>query len=175
MTIEELGVSPLAHGVQTQQYLLEHLLCVELRLLLVKIQIFDFDVVVEFGQDRIILRPHLAEICFLRNAPFGIKAHQEDLDGVDLRRRKIFVAAQNVFQKRNMLCQPRGLAEGARRVHIIRVCVGIPAARFQQIDLIRSLDDVRKTPADCATHLPLLMLHVQRNDRLSRFQEVQKQ
>ena len=84
VTIEELGVSPLAHGVQTQQYLLEHLLCVELRLLLVKIQIFDFDVVVEFGQDRIILRPHLAEICFLRNAPFGIKAHQEDLDGVDL-------------------------------------------------------------------------------------------
>ena len=55
VTIEELGVSPLAHGVQTQQYLLEHLLCVELRLLLVKIQIFDFDVVVEFGQDRIIL------------------------------------------------------------------------------------------------------------------------
>ena len=73
-----------------------------------------------------------------------------------------------------MLCQPRGLAEGARRVHIIRVCVGIPAARFQQIDLIRSLDDVRKTPADCAAHLPLLMLHVQRNDRLSRLQKIQQ-
>ena len=55
VTIEELGVSPLAHGVQTQQYLLEHLLCVELRLLLVKIQVFDLDVVIEFRKDRIIL------------------------------------------------------------------------------------------------------------------------
>ena len=55
MTIEELGVSPLAHGVQTQQYLLEHLLCVELRLLLVKIQVFNLDVVIEFRKDRIIL------------------------------------------------------------------------------------------------------------------------
>ena len=55
MTIEELGISPLAHGVQAQQHLLEHLLRVELRLLLVKIQVFDLDVVVEFGQDRIIL------------------------------------------------------------------------------------------------------------------------
>ena len=55
MTIEELRVGALAHGVQPQQHLLEHLLCVELRLLLVKVQVFDFDVVVEFGQDRIIL------------------------------------------------------------------------------------------------------------------------
>ena len=55
MTIEELRVSALAHGVQPQQHLLEHLLCVELQLLLVKVQVFDFDVVVEFGQDRIIL------------------------------------------------------------------------------------------------------------------------
>ena len=54
MTIEELRVGALAHGVQTQQYLLEHLLCVELWFCFVKVQIFDFDVVVEFGQDRII-------------------------------------------------------------------------------------------------------------------------
>ncbi len=55
VTIEELRVSSLAHGVQAQQHLLEHLLCIELRLLLVKIQVFDFDVVIEFRKDRIIL------------------------------------------------------------------------------------------------------------------------
>ena len=55
VTIEELRVSSLAHGVQAQQHLLEHLLCIELRLLLVKIQVFNLDVVIEFRKDRIIL------------------------------------------------------------------------------------------------------------------------
>ena len=55
MTIEELRVGTLAHGVQTQQYLLEHLLCVELWFCFVKVQIFDFDIVIEFRKDWIVL------------------------------------------------------------------------------------------------------------------------
>ena len=55
VAIEELCIGAPAHGVQTQQHLLEHLLCVELRLCFIKIQVFDLDIVIEFGQDRIIL------------------------------------------------------------------------------------------------------------------------
>ena len=74
-----------------------------------------------------------------------------------------------------MLRQPGGLPERFRRVHIIWVCIGVPAAGFQQIDLIRSLDDVRKAPTERLAQLPLFMLHVQRDDRLSCFQEVEQE
>ena len=74
-----------------------------------------------------------------------------------------------------MLRQSGGLPERFGRVHIIWVCIGVPAAGFQQIDLIRSLDDVRKAPTERLAHLPLLMLHIQRNDRFPSFKEVQEQ
>ena len=74
-----------------------------------------------------------------------------------------------------MLRQSGGLPEGFRRIHIVRISVGIPASWFQQIDLIRSLDDVRKAPTERLAHLPLLMLHIQRNDRFPSFKEVQEQ
>ena len=73
-----------------------------------------------------------------------------------------------------MLRQPGGLPERFGRVHIIWVCIGVPAAGFQQIDLIRSLDDVRKAPTERLAQLPLLMLHIQRNDRFACFQEVEQ-
>ena len=73
-----------------------------------------------------------------------------------------------------MLGKPRGLPERFGRVHIIWVCIGVPAAGFQQIDLIRSLDDVREAPTERLTQLPLLMLHIQRDDRFSCFQKVEQ-
>ena len=73
-----------------------------------------------------------------------------------------------------MLRQPGRLPEGFRRVHVVWVRVGVPAAGFQQIDLIRSLDDVRKAPTERLAQLPLLMLHIQRNDRFACFQEVEQ-
>ena len=74
-----------------------------------------------------------------------------------------------------MLRQSGGLPEGFGRVCIIRISVGVPAARLQQIDLIRSLDDVRKAAAERLAQLPLLMLHIQRDNRFSGFKEVQEQ
>ena len=74
-----------------------------------------------------------------------------------------------------MLRQPGGLPERFGRIHIIWVCIGIPAAGFQQIDLVRSLDDVREAPTERLAQLPLFMLHVQRDDRLSCFQEVEQE
>ena len=74
-----------------------------------------------------------------------------------------------------MLRQPGGLPERFGRVHIIWVCIGVPAAGFQQIDLIRSLDDVRKAPTERLAQLPLLMLHIQRDNGLPSFKEVQEQ
>ena len=73
-----------------------------------------------------------------------------------------------------MLRQSGGLPERFGRVHIIWVCIGVPAAGFQQIDLIRSLDDVRKAPTERLAQLPLLMLHIQRNDRFPSFQKVEQ-
>ena len=73
-----------------------------------------------------------------------------------------------------MLRQPGGLPEGFGRVHIIWVCIGVPAARLQQIDFICSLDNVRKAAAERLTQLPLLVLHIQRDDRFSCFQKVEQ-
>jgi len=74
-----------------------------------------------------------------------------------------------------MLRQSGGLPERFGRVHIVWICVGVPASGFQQIDLIRSLDDVRKAPTERLAQLPLLVLHVQRDDGLSRFQKVEQE
>ena len=73
-----------------------------------------------------------------------------------------------------MLRQPGGLPEGFGCVHIIWVCIGVPAARLQQIDFICSLDNVRKAPTERLTQLPLLMLHIQRDNRFSCFQKVEQ-
>ena len=73
-----------------------------------------------------------------------------------------------------MLRQPGGLPERFGCIHIIWVRIGVPAAGFQQIDLIRSLDDVRKAPTERLAQLPLLMLHIQRNDRFPSFQKVEQ-
>ena len=73
-----------------------------------------------------------------------------------------------------MLRQSGGLPERFGRVHIIWVCIGVPAARLQQIDFICSLDNVRKAAAERLTQLPLLMLHIQRNDRFPSFQKVEQ-
>ena len=73
-----------------------------------------------------------------------------------------------------MLRQPGGLPERFGRVHIIWVCIGVPAAGFQQIDFICSLDDVRKAAAERLTQLPLLVLHIQCNDRFPSFQKVEQ-
>ena len=73
-----------------------------------------------------------------------------------------------------MLRQPGGLPERFGRVHVVWISVGVPASGFQQIDFVRSLDDIREAAAERLTQLPLLMLHVQRDDRFSRFQEVEQ-
>ena len=57
-----------------------------------------------------------------------------------------------------MLGKPRGLPERFGRGHIIWVCIGVPAARLQQIDFICSLDNVRKAAAERLTQLPLMKL-----------------
>ena len=74
-----------------------------------------------------------------------------------------------------MLRQSGGLPERFRCIHIVWVRIGVPAARLQQIDFICSLDNVRKAAAERLTQLPLLMLHIQRDNRFSGFKEVQEQ
>ena len=73
-----------------------------------------------------------------------------------------------------MLRQPGGLPERFRCIHIVWVRIGVPAARLQQIDFICSLDNVRKAPTERLTQLPLLVLHIQCDDRFSYFQKVEQ-
>ena len=73
-----------------------------------------------------------------------------------------------------MLRQPCGLPECFRRVHIVRISVGVPPARLQEIDFVCAFDDVRKAPTERLAQLPLLMLHIQRNDRFPSFQKVEQ-
>ena len=67
-----LGVGALAHGVQSQQYLLQEFLGVELMLTGVVGLELLLNQVIEVGKDGIVLRTHPAEVGLLVDAEFSI-------------------------------------------------------------------------------------------------------
>ena len=133
MSVEEQRIRPHAQGVQTQQHLLQQLLCVQrTRFVLGQFLLHEF---VQIGEDGIVLRRKLAKVCLLRNAPTGIQFGQHDLYGVQLRVGEVFVGSEEVLQKGDVPRQQGGLAKGIRGC---LVGVLIPAPHFQHIDALFS-------------------------------------
>ena len=73
MSIEELCISALAHGMQSQQHFLQELFRIEQMSVWIVAFEFFFDQVIEVREDRIVFRSHAAEVASLRDSPFRIE------------------------------------------------------------------------------------------------------
>ncbi len=73
MTIEELCIGTLAHGVQPQQDFLQELFRIEQMSVWIVAFEFFFDQVIEVRENRIVLRSHAAEVASLRDTPFCVE------------------------------------------------------------------------------------------------------
>ena len=172
MPIEKLCVRTLAHGVEPQQNLLQGLLGIELMGVGIIAFVLRLDEIIEVGENGIVLRAHPPEIGPLCDAPLGIELGYHDLDGVDMGVRKVLVGPKKVFQKRSVLGQPRVLSEGFRRRRIVRLSTVIPALGLQHVDDVLPGHEVGKAAAHSFAHLSLLVLDVQRDDRLAGLQQI---
>ena len=84
MPIKELGLRPLAHGVEPQQDLLQQFRCVQLMLALIVLSVLLLNELIEVGEDGVILRLEASEVCAVTDAPFGVQLAHHDLNGVDV-------------------------------------------------------------------------------------------
>ena len=175
MPIEELGVGALAHGVQSQQYLLQEFLGVELVLTSVVGLELLLNQVIEVGKDGIVLRAHPAEVGLLVDAEFPIQLGQHDLDGIDMRVAEILIGPEEVLQEGDVLGQQGAFAKGLRRIGGVGVTTIIPALGFQHIDDVLSGHEVSKTAAHRLAHFLLFVFSIQRNDGLAGLQQVQNE
>ena len=173
MSIEELCISALAHGMQSQQHFLQELFRIEQMNVWIVAFEFFFDQVIEVREDRIVFRSHAAEVASLRDSPFRIELGHHNLNGVDVGIAEILIGSEEVLEKGNMLCQQSAFAEGFRRCRIVRVTAIIPAFRLQYIDDVLSRHEVGKAAAHGLAHFLLLMLGIQRDNGLSGLQQIE--
>ena len=173
MSIEELCVRTLAHGMQSQQHFLQELFRIEQMGVGIVAFEFFFDQVIEVREDRIVLRSHSAEVAPLRDTPFCVELGHHDLDGVNVHIAEILVGTEKVLEEGNMLCQQSAFAEGFRCCRIVRVTAVIPAFRLQHIDDVLSRHKVGKAAAHGLAHFLLLMLGIQRDNRFPGLQQIE--
>ena len=173
MSVEELGIGALAHGVQPQQYLLQKLLGVErvtAGVIVVKLLLHQ---VVEVGEDGVVFRVHLRKVGVLGDAELLVQLGEHDFDGVDVGIAEILIGSEEVFQEGNVLGQQRVFVEGLRRIVGIGVSAVVPALGFQDIDEVVSGHEVGKTTTHRLAHLLLLMFGIQGDDRFARLQQIE--
>ena len=162
MPVEKAGVGALAHGVQSQQQIPQHLLRVEgVRCVVGLVGVMnDF---VQVGENGVILRTHPCKIGAVRDPPFLIELFYHQLQCVDAGRVKALVDAEDIPQEGDVLCQQRSVKR-CRRVRIVRLAAIVPAAGFQEVDAVLPTEVVEKTAAQPSALILHLMLGVQRDD-----------
>ena len=112
MAVEVFAFRAYAHGMDSEANLLERFLCVEVFSLFVIGHKFFFAELVKILHDRKVRRFLYAVVRGVGNTESGIQLGEQDFDGVNLRIGKILVAAEEVFQKGNVLTEPCDLFEG---------------------------------------------------------------
>ena len=173
MPIEELCIRTLAHGVQSQQDFLQELLRIEQMGVGIVVLEFFFDQVIEVGEDRIVLRPHAAEVGLLRDTPLGVELGYHDLNGVDMGITEILIGPEEVLEKGYMLRQQSAFAEGFRCCLIVRVTAVIPAFGLQGVDDVLPGHEISKAAAHGLAHFLLLMLGIQRDNGFPGLQQIE--
>ena len=169
VSVEERRVRTYAQGVQPQQHLLQQLPCIQAAFPVIHQLVVDERV--QVGQDGVVLRLELAEVCSLRDAPLAVQLGQHDLNGIQLRVGEFLVGAEEVLQEGDVPRQQCGLAEGLRR-RLIRLRVLIPAPHLQYIDALLTGHQVDKAAVQITAQLLQLMLRVQRDHGLTSLQQV---
>ena len=175
MTIEKLGLSPLAYRVQPQQDLLQKFRRVERMPTVIKGLILLLNEFIEVGRNWVIHWGQAVKVGAVTDAPFGVQLTEHDLDGIDVLVGKVLVGAKEVPQEGDVLAQPCGLAEGFRGVLIVAAAPVIPAFRLQKIDVELAAHHIHEAAAHGFTEILLLMLHIQGNHGFARLKEIEQE
>ena len=119
MAVEESGVRPLAHGVEAQQQVPEHLPGVELEFLLPLIVLIGcLNNVIQVREDGIVGRSHLREVRLVGNFPTLVQPLDHQLQCVDVRRVEVLIDAKDIPQEGDVLGQ-KGSAKGRGLLRVI--------------------------------------------------------
>ena len=191
VSVEELGIGALAHGVQPQQHLLQKFLCVErVTAGIVRVKLLLHQVV-EVGEDGVVLRAHLRKVGVLGDAELLVQLGEHDFDGVDVGIAEILVGSEEVFQEGDVLSQhgiaQKGFGYASTVVAGGKVCcpdhvrvriassgtLVVPALGFQDIDEVVSGHEVGKATTHRLAHLLLLMFGIQGDDGFARLQQIE--
>ena len=158
--VEELALRSLAHGVESQQDLLEQLLGVQRVLLLFIVLVGVLHNFIEVREDGKVLGPHGLEVRVVVQPPGFVQPLQHQLNGINVPVREVLVGAEEVLEEGDVLAEAGALAEGGGGVRIA-LAFGIPQLGLQRIDKILSAHDVGEAAAHVLTEVIQLVLRVQ--------------
>ena len=127
---------------------------------------------VEVGEDGIVLRRQVGEIGVVIDPPFGVEPAQHDLDGIGLGIVEVFVAAEEIPQKGDVLGEQGTLPESGGGVRIGRFLSCAPGTGFQHIDPMVSAGEIQVGTAQPLHDLPIFPFRVQSHRPLAALQNI---
>lgn len=168
MAVEESGVCPLAHGVEAQQQVPEHLSGVQLEFLLLLIVLIGcLNDVIQVGEGGIVCWDPCCEVRLVGNPPALVEPLDHQLQCIDVRGIKVFIDPEDVPQEGDVLGQ-EGPVKGRGLLRVIRIAPVVPPPGLQQVDAVLAAEKVQEAAAQVSAQLLHLMLRVQGDDRLAR-------
>ena len=176
--VEEQRVGTHAHGVNTEQHLLQKLFGVKRGMASIVVIVLPLDQRIQIGQDRKTLGRETGNVRIAGDVPLSIQPGQQNLDGVHMGVGEILVRTKEVLEPGDVLSQNGGLLKSTRRVLIRRfeyAAPCVPAFRFQYVDAVLSGHQINEVSAEGSTEILLLMLCIQRNHGFAGFEEVYNQ
>ena len=126
VAVEELALRAPAHGVETQQDLLQPFPWVEGILLAVIVSVRLLDHVIEIGEDWIIPGRQGLEVGIVVHAPLDVQPPQHQLNGINMLVCKILIGPEEVLEERDMLAEPGLLAECSGSIRVIPLAAVVP-------------------------------------------------
>lgn len=172
VSVEILGLGADAHGMDSEAYVLQSVLRVEVLPLLVVAVEFFFAQFVEVLHDREVRGLLGAVVRGVGDAEAGVQLGEQNLNGVDLRIGEVLVAAEEVLEKGDVLGEPRDLLECFRRGGVDILNAVRPCFRLQGIDRVLAAHEVDIAAAQGIAEFLVLGLGVQADDCLTRLTDV---
>ena len=175
MSVEEASVRTLAHGVEPQKQIPEHLCREELQTLFMAIAAVGIlNNIVEVRQNGVVGGAHPGEVRGVADAPLPVETLHHQLQYVNMGGVKVLVDAEDVTKERDVLCQQRA-AKGRRGVRVIRFAAIVPVPGLQQVDLDLAAEQIQKAAVQIGAQLFHLLFRVQREDGFAGFQNIAQQ
>lgn len=172
VSVEILGLRADAHGMDSEAYVLQSVLRVEVFPLLVVAVEFFLAQLIEVLHDWEVRGLLRAVVGGVGDAEAGIQLGEQNLNGVDLRIGEVLVAAEEVLEEGDMLGEPRNLLKRFRRGRVNVLNAVRPCFRLQGVDRVLAAHEVDIAAAQSITEFLILGLRVQADDRLARLSDV---